>query len=211
MRWIVACELSGVVRDALTARGHDAWSCDLLPSDRPGKHIQGNILDHLNDGWDAMIAHPPCTYLASMGIWWNAKRPERWPLTHAAKDFVETLWNAPIPKVAIENPIGYLNKNWMKPSQIVHPWQFGDEASKPTCLWLRDLPLLVPTNIVGKGEFYVKANGHRMAKWSHKCSGTRKSERAKIAATTFQGIADAMADQWSGAVDLFNWNERVSA
>jgi hypothetical protein len=143
-----------------------------------------------------MIAHPPCTYLASMGVWWNHKRPERWPLTHQAYEFVKLLAAASIPKIAIENPIGYLNGHWRKPDQVVHPWQFGHEASKPTCLWLKGLPKLVHTKIVGKGEFYTKANGARMAKWSHITSGTKKAERARIASRTFEGIATAMADQW---------------
>ena len=196
MRVLIACEYSGTVRDAFRALGHDAVSCDLLPTDREGPHYQGNVQDILGNGWDMMIAHPPCTYLASMGIWWNHKRPERWPLTHAARDFVAMLWAAPIPKIVIENPIGFLSNNWQKPTQIVHPWQFGDEASKPTCLWLKNLPKLQPTKIVGKGEFYTKANGARMAVWSHKQSGTNKAKRAKIASTTFKGIADAMAAQW---------------
>ena len=196
MKVLIACEYSGTVRDAFIARGHDAVSCDLLPTDTPGPHYTGDVRDILADRWDMMIAHPPCTYLASMGIWWNAKRPERWPLTYAARDFVDLLWNAPIDKIAIENPIGFLSNNWRKWDQIIHPWQFGDEASKPTCLWLKNLHKLKPTNVVGKGEFYVKANGTRMAKWSHTCSGTQKEKRAKIASTTFQGIADAMANQW---------------
>lgn len=195
-RVLVACEYSGRVRDAFLALGHDAWSCDLLPTESPGPHIQGDVLKILGDGWDLMIAHPPCTYLASMGIWWNKKRPERWPLTYAALDFVKALWDAPIEKIALENPIGYLNRNWQKPTQIIHPWQFGHEASKPTCLWLKGLSPIVPTQIVGKGEFYVKANGARMAKWSHITSGTRKEERARIASRTFSGIAAAMAEQW---------------
>jgi hypothetical protein len=249
MRVLVACEFSGAVRDAFRAAGHDAMSCDLLPTEAPGPHYQGDVRDvidgfvpvcfHAECGdecswgfdeagdcprpgptsegyefverngvlfarpeerphWDLMIAHPPCTYLASMGIWWNKKRPERWPLTYEARDFVDFLWQSPIPRIAIENPIGFLNRNWRKPDQIIHPWQFGHEASKPTCLWLKGLPILTPTQIVGKGEFYVKANGARMAKWSHITSGTRKAERAKIASRTFPGIAAAMAAQWGG-------------
>jgi len=196
MRVLVACEYSGTVRDAFRARGHDAWSCDLLPTDAdPAWHYEGNIFDIIMDDWDLMIAHPPCTYLCNMGVWWNHKRPERWPLTYEAAEFVQRLADAPIAKIAIENPIGWLNKNWRKPSQIIQPWQYGHEANKPTCLWLKDLPLLEPTKIVGKGEFYVKKNGNRMSKWSHITSGTNKN-RWKIAATTFSGIANAMADQW---------------
>ena len=197
MRVLVACEFSGVVRRAFRDRGHDAWSCDLLPAeDGSPFHLQGDVRDVLQDDWDLMIAHPPCTYLAAMGIWWNHKRPERWEETYKARNFVIELWRAPIDCIAIENPIGFLNKNWQRPDQIIHPWQFGHEASKPTCLWLRNLPLLVPTKIVGKGEFYTKKNGARMAKWSHITSGTRKVERARIASRTFEGIAAAMAEQW---------------
>lgn len=197
MRVLVACECSGVVREAFRARGHEAWSCDLKAAeDGSPWHIRGDVMPVLAQGWDLIIAHPPCTYLCGMGIWWNHKRPERWPLTHQAKAFVEAIWAAPVARLALENPIGYLNKNWMKPSQVIHPWQFGHEASKPGCLWLRGLPPLVPTQVVGKGEFYVKANGIRMAKWSHITSGTRKEERATLAARTFDGIARAMAEQW---------------
>lgn len=195
---LVACEFSGRVRDAFAARGFEAWSCDYLPSETEGNHWQADVLTILNNqNWDLIIAHPPCTYLCGMGIWWNHKRPERWPLTYEAKAFVERLWAADCKHMAIENPIGYLNNNWRKPDQIINPWQFGDEAHKPTCLWLRGLPKLQPTKIVDRGKFYVKANGSRMSAWSHVTSGTRKEERAKIAATTFQGIADAMAQQWS--------------
>ena len=196
MRVGILGERFGVVRDAFLARGHDAISCDLVDTLAPGPHIKGDWFDQDWSGFDLLIAHPTCTYLASMGIWWNHKRPERWHLTYAAKEVVERTWAIPVAKMALENPIGYLNKNWMKPTQIVNPWQFGDEANKPTCLWLRGIPPLVPTKIVSKGEFYTKANGARMSKWSHITSGTNKEQRAAIASKTFQGIADAMADQW---------------
>lgn len=196
-RVLVACECSGVVRRAFRQLGADAFSCDILPSeDASPYHYQCDVSSILSEPWDLVIAHPPCTYLASMGIWWNAKRPERWHDTYAAFDFVKAVWRANTPRMCLENPIGYLNRHWQKPSQIIHPWQHGHEASKPTCLWLRGLPLLTPTRIVGKGEFYVKANGARMAKWSHVTSGTRKAERARIASRTFPGIAAAMAQQW---------------
>jgi len=198
VRVLVACEYSGAVRDAFLRAGHDAMSCDLLPTDAPGPHYQGDVRDIIGDGWDLMVAHPPCTYLCGMGIWWNHKRPERWEQTHQAADFVRLLWGAPIPRIAIENPVGWLNSNWQTPAQIINPWQFGHEANKPTCLWLKNLPPLAPTDLVGKGEFYTKANGQRMSKWSHITSGTR-AERWKIAAATFSGIAQAMADQWGRA------------
>ena len=196
MRVLVACEFSGVVRRAFRERGHDAWSCDLLPAeDASPHHYQTDVLTVLDEGWDLMVAHPPCTYLCAMGIWWNAKRPERWVDTALALEFLKSLWAAPVPRVAVENPVGYLSKQWMPPSQIVHPWQFGHEASKTTCLWLRGLPPLWPTSIKPRGEFYTKKNGARMAKWSHKASGTTK-DRARIASRTFPGIAAAMAEQW---------------
>lgn len=198
MRVLVACEFSGVVREAFAARGHDAWSCDVLPSEREGKHLQRDVREVLDNAWDLMIAHPPCTYLCSMGIWWNHKRPERIPLTEEALQFVRLLMDAPIDKIAVENPVGCIGTRIRKADQLVQPWQFGHEANKPTCLWLKNLPLLTHTKIVGKGKFYTKANGNRMSAWSHITSGTRKAERARIASRTFQGIADAMAEQWGG-------------
>lgn len=200
LRVLIACECSGRIREEFTKVGCDAWSCDLNPTDLPGQHLQCDVREILQNDWDLVIAHPPCRYLASMGIWWNHKRPDRWPETYKALDFVKTCWDANSRYLAIENPIGYLNKNWQKPAQIIHPWQHGDEASKPTCLWLKNLPLVTPTKIVSKGEFYTKANGTRMAKWSHITSGTKKDLRAKIAATTFPGIAKAMATQWTAYI-----------
>lgn len=202
MRVLVGCEFSGVVRRAFRNLRHDAWSCDLLSSeDNSEYHIQDDVLNHLDSGWDLMIFHPPCTYLATMGIWWNHKRPERWELTRKALEFVDTLAKSPCERIAIENPVGYLNKNWPYfpdgPTQVIHPWQFGHRANKPTCLWLKNLPKLTPTEIVDKGEFYTKANGMRLSKWSHITSGRDKEKRAKIASRTFEGIANAMANQWS--------------
>lgn len=198
MRVLVACEFSGRVRDAFIRRGHDAWSCDVIGTDCSGPHIKGSALDVLDRGWDLMVAHPPCTYLCSMGIWWNHKRPERWQHTYNARDFAEALWDAPIEKICIENPPGYLtnNSNLGKPAQCVQPWHHGHEANKPTSLWLKNLPKLKKTKVVDKGRFYVKANGHRMSAWSHTTSGTSKAKRSKIASTTFEGIAGAMAGQW---------------
>ncbi len=202
MRVLVGCEFSGIVRQAFRNLRHDAWSCDLLSSeDNSEYHIQDDVLNHLDSGWDLMIFHPPCTYLATMGIWWNHKRPERWELTRKALEFVDTLAKSPCERIAIENPVGYLNKNWPYfpdgPTQVIHPWQFGHRANKPTCLWLKNLPKLTPTEIVDKGEFYTKANGMRLSKWSHITSGRDKEKRAKIASRTFEGIANAMANQWS--------------
>lgn len=198
MRVLVACECSGIVRNAFIRRGHDAWSCDIKPSELAGPHIQGDVMTVLDQGWDLMIAHPPCTYLCSMGVWWNHKRPERWSLTDAGQSFFMNMINANVPRIAVENPVGIMSTRYRRPDQIVNPWQFGQEFTKPTCLWLKNLPKLIPTKIVGRGDFYTKANGSRMSKWSHITSGTRKSERATIASRTFTGIAEAMAEQWGG-------------
>ena len=209
MRILIACEFSGVVRNAFSLLGHDAWSCDLRPTKNPiqpspnaknpnvgipAQHIRGDVTSVLNDGWDMMIAFPPCTFLCTMGIWWNHKRPTRWQKTFEAMEFVTTLWNAPIPHIAIENPVGYLNSHWQKPNQVTYPWQHGHEANKDICLWLHGLPTLRPTKLVSKGKFYRKKNGSRISAWSHQKSGG--PQRAEIAATTFSGVASAMAHQW---------------
>ena len=145
MRVLVACEFSGIVRDAFIARGHDAVSCDFLLSGRPGPHIQDDVLLHLEDGWDLMIAFPPCTYLSVSGLHWNKRRPGRAALTEEALDFVGLLLDAPIKRIALENPISCISTRIRKPDQIVQPWMFGHDASKATCLWLKRLPKLVPT------------------------------------------------------------------
>jgi len=203
MKVLVACEFSGRVRDAFRARGHNAISCDLLPTERPGPHIQGDVLKILDDGWDLMIAHPPCTYLSNAGIrWFNEERygdkaRERKRLRLEAFNFVIKLSNASISKVAVENPVGWLNSHWRRPEQIVQPYQYGDPESKRTCLWLRGLPLLKPTNIV---EPKVYAYFKRGKKKGQPIYGTPylhlKEDRWKARSVTFQGIADAMAEQW---------------
>ena len=142
MKILIACEYSGTVRDAFIRRGHDAMSCDLLPTDAPGPHYQGNVADIINDDWDMMIAHPPCTYLCSSGLHWNKRRPERAAQTEAALQFVQFLLNANIPKIALENPIGCISTRIRKQDQVIQPWQFGDNASKRTALWLKGLPKL---------------------------------------------------------------------
>lgn len=134
MKVLVACEFSGAVRDAFTARGHDAMSCDLLPAETPGKHYQGDVRDLLGQGFDLMVAHPPCTYLAVSGLHWNKRRPERALLTEEALEFVRLLLDAPIPQIALENPVGCISTRIRKPSQVIQPWQFGHDASKATCL-----------------------------------------------------------------------------
>jgi len=193
-RVLVACEFSGVVRDAFRARGYDAVSCDLLPTERPGPHIEGNVLDVLGDGWDLMVAHPPCTYLSRAGArWWKA--PGRRELADQAAAFVFALRDAPIPRIAIENPIGQLNQRWRYPDQTIQPWHFGDPYTKATCLWLKNLPPLMSTVLSGKRTAWLPSNTG---------ANRRKGQRSqpgvvgggKDASRTFPGIADAMANQW---------------
>lgn len=148
MKVLVACEFSGAVREAFRALGHEAMSCDLLPTEVPGPHYCGDVRDVLDHGWDLMVAHPPCTYLASSGIHWNSRTPGRSEKTDEAVAFVRELMDAPIQRIAIENPIGVLSSRIRKPDQIIQPWHFGHDASKSTCLWLKNLPKLKPTNIL---------------------------------------------------------------
>ncbi len=192
MRVLVACEFSGAVRDAFRVLGHDAWSCDLLPAEAPGPHIHGDVLQALGEGWDLMIAHPPCTYLASSGLHWNTRRPERAALTEEALAFVLALADAPIPRIAVENPIGCLSTRWRKPDQIIQPWQFGHDASKATCLWLKGLPLLQPTDVLPGGRTARRANQTASGQNRLGPSPTRWKERS----VTYAGIARAMAEQW---------------
>jgi hypothetical protein len=190
MRVLIACEYSGTVRDAFIARGHDATSCDLLPSETPGPHYQGQVQDILGNGWDLMIAHPPCTHLAVSGArWFKDKAQEQ----AEALDFVRLLLAAPIPRIALENPVSIISSRIRKPDQIIQPWQFGHEASKTTCLWLKGLPPLTPTNVVGKGARHVTKSGKSLPKWYNL---PPSADRWKIRSATFQGIADAMANQW---------------
>jgi hypothetical protein len=199
MRVLIACEYSGIVRDAFIKKGHDAISCDILPTEKDGPHYQGDVFDIINDGFDLMIAHPPCTHLAVSGArWFKDKQQEQ----ADALEFVRKLLAAPIPRIALENPISIISSRIRKPDQIIQPWQFGDEAQKTTCLWLKDLPLLVHTNIVGKGEFYTSPSGKKLPSWygdtvvDGKKIGWNTPEIKKIRSKTFQGIADAMASQW---------------
>jgi hypothetical protein len=191
-RVLVACEESGRVRDAFIARGHDAVSCDLLPSDQPGPHIQADVTTLDLAEYDMVIAFPPCTYLAVSGNRWYAGTPER----EQGLELVRFFMNAPAERVAVENPIGVISTMIRKPDQIIHPWQYGHEASKKTCLWLKNLPLLEPTNIVGKGERVTFASGKSMPKWYADAWRLPPAQRALMRSRTFQGIADAMADQW---------------
>jgi hypothetical protein len=192
MKVLIACEYSGTVRDAFIRLGHDAMSCDLLPTDVPGPHYQGDVRDILNDGWDLMIAHPPCTYLCSSGLHWNKRRPERAAQTEEALQFVQLLLDADIPRIALENPIGCISTRIRKPDQTIQPWQHGDPESKATCLWLKRLPLLEPSNKLPLPE---------SGRWANQTpSGQNKlgpsADRWKIRSQTYKGIANAMAQQW---------------
>jgi site-specific DNA-cytosine methylase len=198
MKILVACEYSGVVRDAFLRAGHYALSCDLLPceSTASGDHYQGDVRDVLDHGWDLMIAHPPCTHLSVSGMHWT-KRGLRDPkLTEDALAFVRALMDAPIESIAIENPVSVISSRIRKPDQIVQPWQFGHDASKKTCLWLKNLPLLHATKIVEPRII----NGRK--RWGNQTdSGQNRlppsADRWKIRSATYQGIADAMAAQWA--------------
>lgn len=180
MRVLIACEFSGIVRDAFRRLGHDAWSCDILPTEVEGPHILGDVSELLGNGWDLMIAHPPCTHLAVSGArWFKNKQDEQ----VEALNFVRLLMDAPIPKIAIENPVSIISSKIRKPDQIIQPWQFGHGESKATCLWLKGLPKLEPTNIVSGREPRI----HKMPPGPN-----RWRERSR----TFAGIAEAMAFQW---------------
>lgn len=181
MKILIACEFSGVVRQAFRSSGYPAWSCDLLPSDDNSEfHIQEDVLNILNWEWDLMIAHPPCTHLAVSGArWFKDKNTEQ----KESIDFFMELVNANIPKIAIENPISIMSTRYRKPDQIIHPWQFGHGETKATCLWLKNLPLLKPTNIVAGRESRI----HKMPP---------SPDRWKLRSITYQGIADAIAAQW---------------
>lgn len=182
-RWIIVCEFSGIVRDALIALGHDAISCDLLPSERPGPHIEADVRTLDLSEYDGMIAHPPCTHLAVSGArWFKDKQTEQ----AEALDFVQWLMDVPVPRIAIENPISVISSRIRKPDQIVQPWQFGHGETKATCWWLKGLPLLSPTEIVAG----------RSARVHHASPGPdRWRERSR----TLSGMAAAMAAQWGGA------------
>lgn len=191
MKVLVACEFSGVVRDAFIARGHDAISCDFLPSERIGPHYTGDVVDLLLEEreFDIMIAHPPCTYLCASGLHWNWRMPGRAALTEEALAFVQFLLDAPIERIALENPIGCISSRIRKPDQIIQPWMFGHDASKATCLWLKGLPPLAPTNVIKKKRYenQTKSGQNRLPPGP---------DRWKLRSITYQGIADAMAEQW---------------
>ena len=212
MRVLVACEYSGIVRDEFLKLGHDAISCDLLDSESDfGEHYKGNVLDIINDGWDMMIAFPPCTYLTVTGNRWfyhpedkhlptdkrrpHPKHPDRRELQKQALSFVSNLLNANIDRIALENPIGAISSNIRKPDQIIHPYQFGHDTAKSTCLWLKNLQILRYTKIVEPKSFKM-GDGKNYNKLHYETFNLPVEERWKVRSATFLGIAKAMADQW---------------
>jgi hypothetical protein len=201
MRVLIACEYSGRVRDAFIRAGHDAMSCDLLPTDVAGPHYQGDVTDIINDGWDLMVAHPPCTYLSVSGMHWTTRGLRDPQLTEDALAFVQLLLDAPIERIALENPISVISSRVRKPNQIINPYEFGHDASKKTCLWLKNLPPLISTERV-EPRIVITPSGKPAKRWGNQCDnyGQDKlppsADRWKIRSATYQGIADAMAAQW---------------
>ena len=191
MKVLVACEFSGIVRNAFAAKGHDAWSCDILPTESPGNHIQGDVLKHLDKGWDLMIAHPPCTYLSNAGarfLYPKGKlNKDRYKLGLKAKEFFMALYNAPINKICVENPISSRIFELPKHTQTIQPYEYGHPVQKKTCLWIKNLKTLRPTKVIQKPQS-TKIPGN----WFNKGGKDRQKNRSKF----FQGIANAMADQW---------------
>lgn len=192
MRILIGCEFSGIVRDAFIRKGHYAVSCDLIPTESPGNHLIGRVENHLNSYWDMLIAFPPCTYLCVSGARWFKDRPIQ---QRESLEFVKLLMNAPIQKIAIENPIGVISTKIRKPDQIIQPYQFGDNVKKSTCLWLKNLPKLVPSNIV-EPEIITMKDGKKMSKFHYDTFALPKSKRGMERSRTFPGIAEAMANQW---------------
>lgn len=223
-RVLVACEYSGRVRDAFKAAGCVAMSCDLLDAETPGNHYKGDVRDVLYRGWDLLIAHPPCTYLAASGMHWTTRGLRDPQLTEDALAFVRLLLDAPVPYIALENPIGAINSRIRKPDQTIHPWQFGEDASKATCLWLKGLPQIQATEMVepryvccglelpdGVGLYGCPNccgdKGKARPRWGNQCnSGQNKLSpnvnRWKDRSRTYQGVADAMASQWTPFIEL---------
>jgi len=194
MKILIACEFSGRVRSEFRKLKFDAWSCDLLPTEDGSKyHIQDNVLNHLEEGWDLMIAHPPCTYLANSGVRWLYEKPGRWQKLEKAIEFFLQLFNAPIPYICIENPIPhkYAREKIGRPTQYIQPWQFGEPYSKKTGLWLKNLPLLKPTKIIPKEQIKQQV-------WKEAPSLDRWKNRSR----TYIGIAKAMAQQWGEYIKI---------
>jgi len=217
MNILIACEESQAITIAMRNLGLEAFSCDTqkCSGNHPEWHFNCDVFEIINNNggtlqngethfvpkWDMMIAHPPCTYLSVSGARWlyntdGSKNLERWANQKLALDFVRALMNVPIERIAIENPISVISSQVRKPDQIVHPYMFGDEASKATCLWLKNLPLLVPTNVVGKGDVTVFSSGKKMQTWIAKAYSKSTHERRKLRSKTFLGIANAIAEQW---------------
>ncbi len=206
MRVLVACEFTAKVRDMFRAAGHDAWSSDLEPTEGdPTYHIVGDVRLILNQGWDLMICHPPCTYLCSSGLHWNKRRPERALLTAAALDFVRLLLDADIPKIALENPVGCISTEIRPYDQAIQPYEFGHDASKKTCLWLKNLPLLVPDPAKYVEPRYVdNGEGKLLPRWANQTDSGQnklgptkvKKKRGDDRARTYEGIAAAMVAAW---------------
>ena len=217
MRVLIACEESQVTTKAFRNLGIEAYSCDILPCSggHPEWHIKDDVFKIINQGWDLMIAHPPCTYLSGSGVQWlsnpddkhlpfDERRPHPKYLSRRedmlqSVEFVKKLYNSTIKYIAIENPVGLLSSRWKKPDQIVQPYMFGDQATKTTCLWLKNLPLLSPTKIVDKGERTVFASGKSHPKWYAEAlkNAKTKEERQTLRSKTFEGMANAFANQWS--------------
>ncbi len=215
-RILIACEESQATTKAFRELGHEAFSCDLLPCSggHPEWHYQCDIFEVINQGWDLMVAHPPCTFLTGSGVQWlshpddkdlpfDERRPHPKYLNRRqdmldSAEFVKALYNSDIKHIAIENPVGLLSSRWRKPDQIIQPYMFGDEATKKTCLWLKNLPLILPTNIVGKGERTVFASGKSHPKWYADALALAKTkqERQTLRSKTFPGMAKAFAEQW---------------
>lgn len=194
MKILIACEYSGVVRDAFLKRGHDAVSCDLLPTDSAGPHYEGDVRDILNDGWDMMIAHPECTYLSNSGVCWLHKHTARWPKLFEGAAFFKMLLDADIPKICVENPVMHKYGKQLigsHQSQVVQPWMFGHHEKKATCLWLKGLPLLTPTDNVKAATDLLPKNQQQRLHYL-----PPSPDRWKLRSTTYTGLAEAMAAQW---------------
>ena len=199
MKILIACEESQTVCKAFRAKGHEAYSCDILPPSggKPEWHIQDDVLKHLDEGWDMMIAHPPCTHLAVSGARWFTEGKKPISLQIEALEFIKKLLEAPIEKIALENPLGVISTKIRKPDQIIQPYEFGEPFSKKSCFWLKGLPLLKGTKLVDKGERVTFASGKSMPKWYSDAFRLPPKERSIARSKTFQGIADAMAEQWN--------------
>jgi hypothetical protein len=194
LKVLVACEFSGVVRDAFIKQGHDAISCDLIPTERDGPHVIGDVSNLLQNNFDLVIAHPPCTFLANSGVQYLHEGAERWRNMKKARDFFLMCLNANAKYVCVENPVPHNYAQLPYYTQIIHPWQFGHEVQKRTCLWLKNLPELKPTSIVSKGRAYIGKDGKANGSYWYQVESVR--DRQKIRSRSFEGIADAMARQW---------------